>query len=105
MAKLRDPVKPESGVKYEHFVEQKLAEARGRIRTLDLTAGFLGLLVAIILAVRQREWGLVPLAAWLTLTLLLLLFYHPLFEHHVVLLAPPLALLAAAGMRLVLLPA
>jgi hypothetical protein len=49
MAKLRDPVKPESGVRYEHFVEQKLAEARGRIRTLDLTAGFLGLLVATMM--------------------------------------------------------
>jgi hypothetical protein len=56
MAKLRDPVKPESGVKYENFVEQKLAQARGRIRALDLTAGFLGLLVGTMTFALVMGW-------------------------------------------------
>src|SRR5438445_7708795 len=44
MATLRDPVKPEPVAKYEAFVEEKLTQARGRIRMLDLAAGLLGLL-------------------------------------------------------------
>ncbi len=46
MATVRDPVKPEPVAKYETLVETRLAQARGRIRALDLTAAFLGLLIA-----------------------------------------------------------
>jgi hypothetical protein len=46
MATVRDPVKPEPVAKYETLVETRLAQARGRIRALDLTAAFLGFLIA-----------------------------------------------------------
>src|SRR5262249_25889883 len=93
MAKLRDPVKPESGVKYENFVEQKLAKAHGRIRALDLTAGVLGLLVgtmtfALVMgwldrwfqfSLTTRQWAL-GIYAVLALAYLGVVFLRPLLR-------------------------
>src|SRR5262249_58079210 len=56
MATLRDPVKPEPVAKYESFVEQKLAQARSRIRMLDLGAGLLGFLAGTMLFALVMGW-------------------------------------------------
>jgi hypothetical protein len=65
MAKLRDPVKPEPVAKYEAFVEQKLAQARGRIRLLDFTAGLLGFLIGTMIFALVVGW----LDRWLQFSL------------------------------------
>ncbi len=56
MATLRDPVKPEPVAKYEAFVEEKLTQARGRIRMLDLAAGLLGLLAGTMIFALVMGW-------------------------------------------------
>src|SRR5438552_14155653 len=56
MATLRDPVKPEPVAKYEAFVEEKLAQARGRIRLLDLGAGLLGFLAGTMIFALVMGW-------------------------------------------------
>src|SRR5260370_4461327 len=56
MATLRDPVKPETVAKYEAFVEEKLTQARGRIRMLDLAAGLLGLLAGTMVFALVMGW-------------------------------------------------
>jgi hypothetical protein len=63
MATVRDPVKPEPVAKYETLVERRLAQARTRIRGLDLTAAFLGLLIGtmafgLIMALADRWFQL-----------------------------------------------
>jgi hypothetical protein len=63
MATVRDPVKPEPVAKYETLVETRLAQARGRIRALDLTAAFLGFLIAtmafgLVMALLDRWFNL-----------------------------------------------
>jgi hypothetical protein len=65
MATLRDPVKAEPVAKYEAFVEEKLAQARGRIRMLDLGAGLLGLLAGTMIFALVMGW----LDRWLQFSL------------------------------------
>jgi len=65
MARLHAPVKPEPVAKYEAFVEQKLAKARGRIRLLDFTAGLLGFLIGTMIFALVMGW----LDRWLQFSL------------------------------------
>lgn len=57
-------------------------------------------LVAIygtLVALLRRDWLVVPLLAWLLVTLFLLATFHPLFPHHIIALEPPLIALAVLG--------
>jgi hypothetical protein len=65
MARLHAPPKPEPVAKYEAFVEQKLAQARGRIRLLDFTAGVLGFLIGTMVFALVMGW----LDRWLQFSL------------------------------------
>jgi hypothetical protein len=49
-------VKPEPVAKYEAFVEEKLAQARSRIRLLDLGAGLLGFLAGTMMFALIMGW-------------------------------------------------
>jgi len=48
-----------------------------------------------IAAFLRRDWRVLPLLAWLLVTLAMLVKLHPLFEHHLIALEPPLIALAA----------
>jgi hypothetical protein len=48
-------------------------------------------------ALLRRDWQVIPLLAWLLVTLLLLATFHPLFPHHIIALEPPLIALAVSG--------
>src|SRR5260370_24791298 len=65
MAKLRDLVKHGPVAKSEALVEQKLAQARGRIRLLDFTSGLLGFLIGTMIFALVMGW----LARWLRFSL------------------------------------
>jgi hypothetical protein len=48
-------------------------------------------------ALLRRDWRVIPLLAWLLVTVFLLATFHPLFPHHVIALEPPLIALAVSG--------
>lgn len=54
-------------------------------------------LYGTIAALLRRDWRVLPLLAWLLVTLFVLLRQAPLFPHHLVALVPPLILLAIMG--------
>jgi 4-amino-4-deoxy-L-arabinose transferase-like glycosyltransferase len=45
----------------------------------------------------RKDWLVLPLLAWLLVTLTLLATFHPLFGHHLIVLEPPLIALAVLG--------
>jgi 4-amino-4-deoxy-L-arabinose transferase-like glycosyltransferase len=55
-------------------------------------------LVGAAIALLRRARGVIPLLAWLGMSLAAVTLYQPLFPHHLVMLTPPLALLAAVGL-------
>jgi len=48
-------------------------------------------------ALLRRDWRVIPLLAWLLVTVFLLATFHPLFSHHIIALEPPLIALAVLG--------
>lgn len=48
-------------------------------------------------ALLRRDWRILPLLAWLLVTVFLLATFHPLFPHHIIALEPPLIALAVLG--------
>ena len=61
-------------------------------------------LAGVVLAVWRRAWTVLPLLAWLVISLGLLVRQQPLLWHHVVLLAPLLAILAGSALPLAVIP-
>ncbi len=57
----------------------------------------LAALYGSIVALLRRDWRVVPLLAWLIVTIYLLWRQHPLFAHHLVTLVPPMIALAVIG--------
>lgn len=60
---------------------------------------FLGLpaCYGIFSAFVRKDWRVLPLLAWLLVTVLVLLFQNPLFQHHLIALVPPFIALAVLG--------
>ena len=52
---------------------------------------------SIVAAFLRKDWLVLPLLAWLLVTLALLATFHPLFGHHLIALEPPLIALAVLG--------
>jgi len=48
-------------------------------------------------AFARKDWRVLPLLAWLLVTVILLLLQHPLFLHHLIALEPPFIVLAVLG--------
>ena len=48
-------------------------------------------------ALARKDWRVLPLLAWLLVTIMLLLLQHPLFRHHLIALEPPFIVLAVLG--------
>jgi hypothetical protein len=57
----------------------------------------LAALFGIVAAVLRRDWRVIPLIAWLLVTIFLLWRQVPLFQHHLIALVPPLIGLAVMG--------
>src|SRR5437868_12654800 len=57
----------------------------------------LAALFGIAAALLRRDWRVIPLIAWLLVTLYLLWRQVPLFQHHLIALVPPLIGLAVMG--------
>jgi dolichyl-phosphate-mannose-protein mannosyltransferase len=56
-------------------------------------------LVGAFVAILRRDGRMVPLAAWLLLTLLLLAVHSPLFSRHTIILVPPLIAIVALALN------
>ena len=54
-------------------------------------------LYGTLAAFLRRDWRVLPLLAWLLVTLALLATFHPLFNHHLIVLEPPFIALAVLG--------
>lgn len=70
---------------------QKILTALFSLTTLAAAYGSLA-------ALPRRDWRVLPLLAWLLVTLVLLYKQQPLFVHHLIALEPPLITLALLGM-------
>jgi 4-amino-4-deoxy-L-arabinose transferase-like glycosyltransferase len=57
----------------------------------------LAALCGTLLALLRRDWLVLPLLAWLLVTVALLLDWHPLLPHHLIALEPPFIALAVSG--------
>lgn len=70
---------------------------RPLIMTALLTLSGFAALYGTLAALLRRDWRVLPLLAWLLVTLFLLWRQVPLFAHHLVALGPPLIALAVMG--------
>ncbi len=75
----------------EHALHSILAFAA--LYSILAVAALYGTLAALL----RRDWGVLPLLAWLFVTFFLLWRQVPLFAHHLVILTPPLIALAVIG--------
>ncbi|HTK11344.1 MAG TPA: glycosyltransferase family 39 protein [Ktedonobacteraceae bacterium] len=75
-----------SALFYKAEQAQNIVMMHGILTSISAIAA----LVGIILALLRKDWRVLPLIAWLLVTIIMLWLQVPLFHHHLVALIPPL---------------
>jgi 4-amino-4-deoxy-L-arabinose transferase-like glycosyltransferase len=89
-----------AGVWTFHIAAGKVSAVPGNLQKVFvalLSVTTLAALYGSLAALLRRDWRVLPLLAWLVVTLVLLYRQQPLFEHHMIALEPSLVALALLG--------
>lgn len=86
-----------------HIAAGKVAAMSGRFNLTRIYTGLLSVTTlaafyGAAVALLRRDWRVLPILAWLLVTLVMLYRQQPLFIHHLVELEPPLITLALLGL-------
>jgi 4-amino-4-deoxy-L-arabinose transferase-like glycosyltransferase len=82
-----------AGVTFKASQSKNLPLIETMLISLTTLAAFYGTIIALL----RRDWRVLPLLAWLLVTVIILWRQVPLFSHHLVALVPPLVGLAVIG--------
>lgn len=83
----------DAGVKYKASQAGNIVRMQGLLTSITAWVALFSTIVALL----RRDWRVLPLLAWLAVTVVLLAQQTPLFHHHLVALIPPLVSLTIVG--------